>query len=246
LVSSPTTGTNPTGVAIDQYSGLAIVANTGSNSITAIDLTSITASNTTPTVNTLGIDQQPIAVAIDPNRAACGSTTATGVGIAVITALELGTGTGTGALDTVDISSAVPIQCTSVAAATTTATPTGIVFDPAGGSTTAPGTAPGVFYATGSQGNVIYVFNPDTGSATPAQVGINPTSLAINYNTGTLLTINSLSNTISVLDTQTLKTRATMSIGGSTQFAAAIHPLTNMAVITDQANNRLIIMPLPN
>ncbi len=246
LISSTSTGTNPTGVAIDQYSGLAIVANTGSNSITSIDLTSITASNTTPTVNTLGIDQQPIAVAIDPNRAACGSTTATGVGIAVITALELGTGTGTGALDTVDISSAVPIQCTSVAAATTTATPTGIVFDPAGGSTTAPGTTPGVFYATGSQGNVIYVFNPDTGSATPAQVGINPTSLAINYNTGTLLTVNSLSNTISVLDTQTLKTRATMSIGGSTQFAAAIHPLTNMAVITDQANNRLIIMPLPN
>ncbi len=246
LVSSPTTGTNPTGVAIDQYSGLAIVANTGSNSITAIDLTSITASNTTPTVNTLGIDQQPIAVAIDPNRAACRSTTATGVGVAVVTALELGSGSSIGALDEVDISSATPVQCTKVAAGTTTATPTGIVFDPAGGSTTAPGTTPGVFYATGSQGNVVYVFNPDTGAATPANVGINPTSLAVNSNTGTLLTVNSLSNTVSVLDTQTLKTRATMGIGGSTQFAAAIHPLTNVAVITDQANNRLIIVPLPN
>jgi hypothetical protein len=48
------------------------------------------------------------------------------------------------------------------------------------------------------------------------------------------------------LDTQSLKTRATMSIGGSTQFAAAIHPLTNMAVITDTANNRVLIFPLPN
>jgi DNA-binding beta-propeller fold protein YncE len=246
LVSSTSTGTNPTGIAIDQYSGLAIVANTGSNSITSIDLTSITASNTTPTVNTLGIDQQPIAVAIDPNRAACGSSTATGTGVAVITAVNLGTGTGVGVLDTVDISSAVPIQCTTVTAAQTTATPTGIVFDPAGGSTTAPGTTPGVFYATGSQGNNIYVFNPDTGSATSTPVGINPTSLALNYNTGTLLTVNSLSNTVSVLDTQSLKTRATMNIGGSAQFAAAIHPLTNMAVITDQANNRVIIMPLPN
>ena len=112
--------------------------------------------------------------------------------------------------------------------------------------TAAPGTTPGVFYATSSQGNVIYVFNPDTGAATPANVGINPTSLAVNSNTGTLLTVNSLSNTVSVLDTQTLKTRATMGIGGSTQFGAAIHPLTNVAVITDQANNRLIIVPLPN
>jgi DNA-binding beta-propeller fold protein YncE len=251
LVSSPGTGTNPTGVAIDQYSGLAIVTNTGSNSISSIDLTSITSANTTPTVNTLGIDQQPVAVAIDPNRAACGSATATGIGVAVITAVELNSGAATGALDTVDISSAVPIQCTTVTAASVTATPTGIVFDPAGqatgtNSTAAPGTTPGVFYATGSQGNVIYVFNPDTGTATPANVGINPTSLAVNYNTGTLLTVNSLSNTISVLDTQTLRTRTTMGIGGSSQFAAAIHPLTNIAVITDQTNNRLIIMPLPN
>jgi DNA-binding beta-propeller fold protein YncE len=251
LVSSPGTGTNPTGVAIDQYSGLAIVTNTGSNSISSIDLTSITSANTTPTVNTLGIDQQPLAVAIDPNRAACGSATATGIGVAVITALQLGAGSSLGALDTVDISSAVPVQCTTVTPASVTATPTGIVFDPAGqaagtSASSAPGTTPGVFYATGSQGNVIYVFNPDTGTATPANVGINPTSLAVNYNTGTLLTVNSISNTVSVLDTQTLKTRATLGIGGSTQFAAAIHPLTNMAVITDQVNNRLIIMPLPN
>jgi DNA-binding beta-propeller fold protein YncE len=246
LISSPGTGTNPNGVAIDQFSGLAIVANTGSNSISSIDLTSITSTTTTPTVNTLGIDQQPIAVAIDPNRTACASTTATGIGVAVVTALELGTGSGIGVLDTVDISSAVPIQCTTVTAATVTTTPTGVVFDPAGGSTTAPGTTPGVFYATGSEGNSIFVFNPDTGVATPVNVGINPTSLAVNYNTGTLLTVNSLSNTVSVLDTQSLKTRATMSIGGSTQFAAAIHPLTNMAVITDTANNRVLIFPLPN
>jgi DNA-binding beta-propeller fold protein YncE len=253
VVSSPGTGTNPTGVAIDQYSGLAIVANTGSNSISAIDLTSITSSTTTPTVNTLGIDQQPIAVAIDPNRASCGTTTVTGgVGVAVITALQLNTGstTGTGVIDTVDISSQVPAQCTTVTAPQTTATPTGVVFDPAGGT---PGTGtgatalpPGVFYVTGSQGNVIYVFDPTTGAAIQATVGINPTSVAVNPNTGTLLTINSLSNTISVLDTQSLKTRATMGVGGSTQFAAAIHPLTNMAVITDQANNRLLILPLPN
>ncbi len=238
VVSSPGTGTNPTGVAIDQYSGLAIVTNTGSNSISAIDLTSITSSSTTPTVTTVGIDQQPIAVAIDPNRASCASATSTGIGVAVVTALELNSGSSQGALDTIDISTATPIQCTTVTAATTTSTPTGIVFDPS--------VSPSVFYATASEGNIIYTFDPDTGTATPANVGINPTSLALNYNSGTLLTVNTLSNTVSVLDTQTMKTQATMGIGGSTQFAAAIHPLTNMAVITDQANNRVLIVPLPN
>ncbi|HEX4379105.1 MAG TPA: YncE family protein [Candidatus Acidoferrum sp.] len=254
VISSPSTGTNPTGVAINQYSGLAIIANTGSNSISSIDLTSITASTTTPTVNTLGIDQQPIAVAIDPNRAACGTGSTTGgVGIAVVTALELGSASSAaiGVLDTVDISSAAPAQCTTVTVATVTATPTGIVFDPAGGGVTTNSNGstsqpPGIFYATGSQGNSIFAFNPSTGVATPASVGINPTSLSVNPNTGTLLTVNSLSNTISVLDTQTLSTRATMGVSGSTQFASAIHPLTNMAVVTDSANNRLLILPLPN
>jgi DNA-binding beta-propeller fold protein YncE len=239
VVSSPGTGTKPTGVAINPYSGLAIVTNTGSNSISAIDLTSITSTTTTPTVVTVGIDQQPIAVAIDPNRAGCGSSTSTGIGVAVVTALQLSSSTATGVLDTVDISTATPSQCTTIAAANTTATPTDIVFDPTGGTA-------GVFYATGSQGNVIYTFNLDTGSAVPSQVGINPTSLALNYNSGTLLTVNTLSNTVSVVDTQTMKTQATLGIGGSTQFAAAIHPLTNIAVITDQANNRVLFVPLPN
>jgi DNA-binding beta-propeller fold protein YncE len=254
VVATPSTGTNPTGVAINQFSGVAIVANTGSNSISSIDLTSITSSTSTPTVNTVGIDQQPIAVAIDPNRAACGTGSTTGgVGIAVITALQLGSGTtaAAGVLDTVDVSSNVPAQCTTVAVPTVGATPTGIVFDPAGGAVTTNASGvtsqpPGVFYATGSQSNSIYVFNPSTGSATPASVGINPTSLAVNPNTGTLLTVNSLSNTLSVLDTQSLKTQSTMGVGGSTQFAAAIHPLTNMAVVADSANNRLLILPLPN
>ena len=214
VVATPSTGTNPTGVAINPLSGVAIVANTGSNSITAIDLTSINASASTVTVNTLGIDQQPIAVAIDPNRAACGTGSTTGgVGVAVVTALELGTASSaaTGVLDTVDVSSNVPAQCTTIVAATTTATPTGVVFDPAGGATTTnsngtQSSASRRLLRHRQRGQRDLFFNPSTGTATPASVGINPTSLAVNPNTGTLLTVNSVSNTISVLDTQTLKT----------------------------------------
>ena len=190
VVATPSTGTNPTGVAINQYSGLAIVANTGSNSISSLDLTSLNESTSSVTVNTLGIDQQPIAVAVDPNRAACATTTTStgGIGVAAVTALQLATTSGSSAtavIDSVDISSNVPAQCTTISVATTGATPTGIVFDPAGGpvSTNANGTLsqpPGVFYVTGSQTNSIYVFNPTATSPTQAAVGINPTSLAVN------------------------------------------------------------------
>jgi DNA-binding beta-propeller fold protein YncE len=119
--------------------------------------------------------------------------------------------------------------------ASLSATPTGIVFDP---STT-------LFYATSSQGNDITALNPDTGNVADIKVGINPTSMAFNFQTSTLLTVNALSNTISVVDSQTFQTRATLGIAGSSQFAAAIHPLTNLAVIADQANNRVLLLPLP-
>jgi DNA-binding beta-propeller fold protein YncE len=115
------------------------------------------------------------------------------------------------------------------------ATPSGIVFDPA---TT-------LFYATSSQGNTITAFNPDNGLTQTIPVGINPTALAYNYLSSTILTVNALSNTVSIVDSQTFRTRATLGISGSSQFAAAIHPLTNLAVIADQSNNRVLLLPLP-
>ena len=115
------------------------------------------------------------------------------------------------------------------------ATPTGVVFDPATTN----------FYATSSLGNLITAFNPDSGNSQSIRVGINPTSLAYNFRTSTILTVNALSNTISIVDSQTFRTRATLGIGGSSQFAAAIHPVTNLAVIADQSNNRVLLLPLP-
>jgi hypothetical protein len=37
-----------------------------------------------------------------------------------------------------------------------------------------------------------------------------------------------------------------LGIGGSPQFAAAAHPRTNLAVITDQAHNRVLLLPMRN
>ena len=222
-----TVGTSPLGVAINQDTGAAVIANTGSNTVSLIDLTA-----STPKAVNATVDQQPIAVAIDPDRGTNGH------GLAVVTALvQSGISTVTGVLDVVDIGTGTPVRSTNATASFLTAAPTGIVFDAA--------VSPGLFYVTESDGNLIGAFNPDTGQVTPIRVGINPTSIAYNLQTGTILTVNTASNTISVIDSQTFKTRGTFGISGSPQFAAAIHPRTNMAVIADQFNNRVILYPLP-
>jgi hypothetical protein len=37
----------------------------------------------------------------------------------------------------------------------------------------------------------------------------------------------------------------TLGIGGTSRFSTAIHTLTNLAVIADQANNRVLLFPVP-
>jgi DNA-binding beta-propeller fold protein YncE len=62
------------------------------------------------------------------------------------------------------------------------------------------------------------------------------------------MTVNSISNTVSIVDTLSnpFKTRRSYSLGGSPQFGIAIDQFTNLAVIADQANNRVLLFPLPN
>jgi DNA-binding beta-propeller fold protein YncE len=178
----------------------------------------------------VAVDQNPIAVAIDPDRGTNGR------GLAVVTCLILnGASSPFGALDAVDIGSSTPIRSTSASTSFLSSTPTGVVFDP----------SVSLFYAVSTQGNVITAFNPDTSQTQTIKVGINPNAIAYNFQTGTILTVNSLSNTISVVDSQTFTTKATLGIGASSKFAAAIQTFTNLAVIADQANNRVILFPLP-
>ena len=147
-----------------------------------------------------------------------------------------------GALDGVDIGAATPARSASATASFLSATPTGIVFDP---SVVTGTTNPGLFYAVSTQGNVITEFNPDSGQTQTIKVGINPNAIAHNFQTSTILTVNSFSNTISIVDSQTFATKATLGIGATSKFAAAIQTFTNLAVIADQANNRVILFPLP-
>ncbi len=228
-----TVQSKPLGVAINQDTGAAVVANNGSNTVSLIDLTVL--KNTppgTPSAISGAVDQQPIAVAIDPDRGTNSH------GLAVVTALQQnGTFPATGIVDVVDIGGGAPAKRSSASVTAVSATPTGVVLDNA--------FSPALFYITSSDGNTITAINPDTGQTQTIRVGVNPTSLAYNSHTGTIITVNTASKTISVIDSQTFQTRATFGIGGSPQFAVAIHPRTNMAVIADQANNRVLLYPLP-
>src|SRR6266571_2373109 len=226
-------GTAPSGVAIDQETNLAVIANTGSNTVSTIDLTPLTASPIGAlTPATAAVDQSPIAVAIDPDRGSNGR------GLAVVTALQLnGASAPFGVLDAVDIGGSTPFKQTSASVSGIQSTPTGIVFDPS--------VSPALFYATSTQANQITAFNPDTGQTQTIKVGINPNAIAFNFQTGTMLTVNSLSNSISVVDSQTFRTKATLGIGSTSQLVAAIRTVPNLAVIADQANNRVILFPLP-
>jgi len=240
------TGTNPTGVAINEATGAAVTANTGSNTVTMINLGLLFPQNgaslpTSLTPVSIGGIQEPTAVAIDPGRGTNG--------IAVVSTVQLTSGSApTSLLAVVDIGQATPALSTTFSPGFVSSTPTGIVFDPAVNiSSTNPGVVPGAFFANSSGTNSITEFIPEGGSGS-VSVGVNPTSLAINPQTGAMLTANSAGNTISIVDTLSspFKTRQTLGIPGSPTFGVAIDQFTNLAVIVDQANMRVLLFPMPN
>jgi DNA-binding beta-propeller fold protein YncE len=241
-VAAVTVGTNPIGVAINDATGAAIVANFGSNTVSEINLGLLFGSSpaTSLTASTIGGVQQPIAVAIDPDRGTNHQ------GLALVTGLELVSGSApVGALFPVDIGLVSPTLSTTISLGSVNSTPTGIVFDPA----VVTGTLNlGLFYINSSGANVISSFNPDNGNVGQASVGINPTALAVNPQTGAILTSNFGGKSTSIVDSLSnpMKTQKTLGLPGSAQFGVAIDQFTNLAVIVDQANNRVFLFPMPN
>ncbi len=225
-------GTAPTGVAINQDSGKAYVVNTLSNTMSVIDLTAAT-----PAALNVGVDQRPISIAVDPER-----------NVALVGAIQQSGSSSQGVLDVMDISAATPTTKSRISAFTSM--PAGIVFDPSDSATPSNN----LFYAVSSLSNSLIMANPDTGGAQSVRIGVNPTSVAYNFQTGTLITRNTMSNTLSFVDMQSLRTRAVISLGAPQvnttnvvlpQYAVAIHPRTNLAVVTDAAGGRVLLLPMP-
>jgi DNA-binding beta-propeller fold protein YncE len=226
MTATPAVGTVPTGVAINQDTGTAYVVNSASNTVSAIDLTAAS-----PTATTGATDQQPISIAVDPERQ-----------VVVVGALNVSPTLTTGLLDVIGTSpGAVGAIKNRIGISSL---PTGVVFDPVNAQ----------FYAVSSLTNAFLHVNvdPPGGVASSVRVGVNPTSLAYNYHTGTLVTVNSASNTLSFVDAQSFTTRLTIGLGtpppptplNNPQFAVAIHPRRNLALISDSSNNRLLVFPV--
>jgi hypothetical protein len=234
-----TVGLSPLGVTIDQDRALALVTNNGSNTLSSIDLTvlapSVTGGHTksAPSATTVALSGPPTAIAVDPN-----------IPVAVVTSLQnSGTTSVTGGLDIVNLGITPPVKSSTASISSLSASLTGIVYDP--GDPNGATAQTGLFYATSTQSNAIYSFNANTGSVQTIRVGINPFSVGYNYQTGTLLTINSTSNSSSVVDVQNFKMRQTLGISSMSQFAIAVANFTNTAVIVDQNNNRVVFLNLP-
>ncbi len=169
------------------------------------------------TPSTLTVDAGPEAVAIDPTR-----------NIAAV---------AEGASSTVVI---VDLSTSQILSRVTGfALPTGAIYDPDSDT----------FLVTSSLannfGSVIAHPDTDTYSVTFNRVGINPTSIDYNYRSSTLVTANTSSQTLSVMDFLTKTIKAIIPLPASQQFAVAIDPMTNRAFVVDQNNNRVIVVPLP-
>jgi DNA-binding beta-propeller fold protein YncE len=233
-------GLSPLGVTIDQDHAYALIANNGSNTLTSIDLTVLlpgAVTNTTPAPTTVAVSGAPTAIAVDSNRA-----------VAVVTLLQnSGTTAAIAGLDVVNLTTQPPARSTSASVSSLTASMTGLVFDQSQAtstSTTGNG-SPALFYATSTQQNAIYTFNPDSGATQTIRVGINPFGIAYNYNSGAIMTINSTSNTTSVVDSQSFKTRDTQSISSLSQFPIAMDLINSIGIVVDQNNNRVVFLPVP-
>jgi YVTN family beta-propeller protein len=235
--------TGPTGVAVNQDTAQAVVTNTGILNDTAapssISFATVTPS-TTSTVPSLSassidtnVDQNPIAVAVDP------SPIATNPGLSY---LAVGTSTQSSSVQVVDSTTLLTQRLTGFQ------NPSGIVFDALNK----------VFLVADSLQNSVDIIDPLSLISTPIRVGINPTALDYDFQTGTLVTSNFVSHTLSVLDYAcpppasggssvclNPQVRAVLGLGGSPQFSVAIDPKLNLAVVTDQANNRVLLIPLP-
>jgi YVTN family beta-propeller protein len=245
-------GTSPLGVAVTPQGGFAAVANTGSNNVSFIDDLN---ADVTATIST---DANPSGVAIDP---VLGEVVVTASGAGSVDIFSITSGNATQVVATPVQQGPVPVavdpvlhvaavgnessntvSLVSLVAGGTTALqtpsvslPTDIAYEPISDQ----------FIVASSVNNQIEVMNPNTASITPVRVGINPTSIAYNFATSTLVTTNTVGQNMTVVDFVTGTVRQVFPLSSSGQFSVALHPLTNMAVVADAANSRILFVPIP-
>jgi DNA-binding beta-propeller fold protein YncE len=234
--------TGPTGVAIDQDTATAAVTETNSVSSSAsgdVDFFSLPAT-TSASPSFATVDPDPVAVAIDPELE---------VNSNPVPYAAIATDSPTSSVQFVNI-----IDDTTTGRVSGLQNPSGIVFDPVNQ----------VFLAANSLLNEVVIIDPTTFIPTAIPVGIGPTSLDYNFQTSTLVTVNSISHTMSVIAYVCPpsagapaclgpQVQSVLGLGGTQNStpvlgpnALSIDPKLNLAVVVDQDNNRVLLVPLPH
>ena len=233
--------TGPTGVAVNPDTSEAVITNTNSNTLFtlgSVEFLTLQRGCTggAPVCGTatgpLAVDQDPVAVAVDPKLNIAGVATAS----------------STSSFDIISI----PLVSV-VNRVTNLQNPSGVVFDPVNQ----------IFVTVNSLLNNLVFTDPATANSTIASVGIAPTSVDYNFQTSSLVTVNSGSHTMSVLDYTcppnagptcfAPQVRDVLTLGGAQTStlvlgpnAVAIDPKLNIAVLVDPDNNRVLLVPLPH
>ena len=266
LPSSPiSAGANPQSVSVLPRLGLALIADTGSNQVTVVDENAGTGTTAAICPNCSG----PTATSIDGDTAIGYYTNATtnnfgsidlsSTGFPQSVVLTLDQNPTSAAVDpdldilafgTSSQNSSVQLvneQTNQSVRIPNQALPTGIVFDPLNQ----------VFLVANREANNVTIIDPSSFIQTPVPAGIDPASLDYNFQTSSIVTTNNATNAMSVLDyvcppTGALpncvapQVRAILPFGGSQQFSVAVDPRLNIAVVADQNNNRILLVPLPH
>ena len=231
------TGSGPMGAAADEATGEVAIANSVANTVTVVNAV-------TGGTSSISTGQRPIAVGFNYINRQVASANSGG------NSLSISAGTSGTAAQTFFVTA-----------------PTSVVYDPvftdcgsnSSGTTT---NTTGCFIVASSTGNSVTVIDPVTSIQNSFRIGINPTAIAYNYRTSTLVSTNTGSHTVTIADFLGEKVRAVLSLppitaansglasilqfAGTLQYALDIHPYTNVAVIADTANGRVLFLPLPH
>jgi DNA-binding beta-propeller fold protein YncE len=256
ITATVAVGTNPQGVAVNPGVGTAVVTNRGANTAEIIDLTNLTA---TPTTVSVGGEPVGVDINLDDNTAVVANFNVNSNTISTFAANASATPNTLGANAAGPIAVAIDTQDFVVGVANATSNsvtlfdistpsspffratlsgpsqPTGIVFDPVNDQ----------FIIASSLTNSVFFADPIAQTITSARIGINPGAIAYNFLTSTVVTANTASNTMSVMDVITRRVKANLGIPSSHMVAIAIQRERNLAVVVDQVNNRLLYVPIP-
>jgi len=230
------TGTSPTGAAADEETGEVAIANNVANTVSVVNAQ-------TGAVHSITTGAGPVAV-----------------GFNYVNHQVAVADFGSSSLATADGSAG------STTAFATINAPTSVVYDPvpadcgSGASSSTPNTV-GCFLANSSTDGLVYILDPVAGFQNAFQVGINPTAIAYNSLTSTLVSTNTSSHTVTVADFLAHRIRAilplppipaanvnlatNLAIAGVPLYALDVHRFSNIAVIADTANGAVLFVPLP-